>query len=79
MVEDKDPAGNVIKGDVVNPGDSKNCLIATTSQGKMLAIQGLDSFMVIDTDDILLICPKDAETYKRFIATVGHKLPEKYK
>lgn len=79
MVEDKDPAGNVIKGGFVHPGDSKNCLMVTTSRDKMMAIQGLDSFMVIDTDDILLICPKDADTYKRFVATVGHKLPEKYK
>ena len=63
----------------MNPGDSKNCLMVTTSRDKMMAIQGLDSFMIIDTDDILLICPKDAEAYKRFIATVGHKLPEKYK
>ena len=44
-----------------------------------MAIQGLDDFMIIDTDDVLLICPKDAEAYKRFIAAVGHKLPEKYK
>ena len=79
MVEEKDPAGNVLQGEVVIPGDSRNTLFLTTTKNKVLAVQGLDSFMVIDTDDVLFICPKDANTYKNFLSVVGDKLPEKYK
>ncbi len=79
MVEEKDPAGNVIRGGTVDPGESRDCLLVTTSQDKLIAIQGLESFMVVDTEDVLLICPKDAATYKRFISNVRHKIKEKYK
>ncbi len=79
MAEGKDSSGNVVKGEWLYADDSKDCLLVTTSHDKLIAIQGLDSFMVIDTDDVLLICPKDAEGYKRFVSKVRQKLPEKYK
>lgn len=38
--------------------DSKNSLIYETIDGKVLATVGLEGFIVVDTPDALLICPK---------------------
>ena len=61
------------------PRDSQGNLFVTTGTDKVIAVQGLENFMVVDTEDVLLICPKDAETYKKFVSFVNDSLPEKYK
>lgn len=42
--------------------------IIRTSKGKKVVIQGLDNFIVIEKDDVLLICPKDQEQTIKEIA-----------
>ena len=41
---------------------------------KLYAIKGLKDFIVIDTEDALLICPKDDRQYKDFLSGLG--MPE---
>ena len=36
-----------------------------------MAIKGLHNYMVIDTDDVLLVCPKDNREFKDFIAGIA--------
>lgn len=40
--------------------DAKNNIIRT-EKGKKVVIQGLENFIVVEKDDVLLICPKDQE------------------
>lgn len=49
-----DEGSNVIKGSHVGI-DTKNCLIHSS---KLVATIGLDSFIIIETEDSILICPK---------------------
>lgn len=49
--------GNVIKGNVITI-NSKNCIIQ--AQDKLIAIIGMKDFIVVDTDDALLIANKDS-------------------
>ena len=46
---------------------------------KLVAINGLDNFIVIDTEDVLLICPKDDRRFKDFIAEIAMPEYEKYR
>ncbi len=58
-VLESDASGNVVRGpgSVVAP-DTRNTLIYTTA-GRLIATVGVENFIVVDTKDALLICPKD--------------------
>src|SRR5258708_28468077 len=54
----------------VNIIDSTNCVVHS-SPGKMVIIQGLDDYIVADTEKGLLICRKDKEQdIKEYIAEI---------
>ena len=44
-----------------------------------MAIKGLEDFIVIDTTDVLLICPKDEKKFKDFVSGLGMPGYENYK
>lgn len=58
---------------------TSSSLVISTDPGKMIAIKGLEEFMVIDTEDVLLICPKDDRKFKEFISRLGMPEFEKYR
>ncbi len=65
----KDDAGNANEGAAI-PFDTHNSIIKLPA-GKIAVIEGLDDFIVVDTDDVLMICPKNNEqNIKKFIDTV---------
>lgn len=57
---DKDEDKNATVGNAVKTYDCKNSLISNNSN-KLIVAQGLKDHIVINTDDILLICKKDEE------------------
>lgn len=58
--------------------DTKGCLIKTPA-GKIAVIEGLENYIVVDTDDVLLVCPSSAEqNIKRYIETVKFKTGDKF-
>lgn len=48
---------HVVRGEHIDL-DSVDCLIYQTNEGKVVATIGLESMIVVDTSDALLICPK---------------------
>ena len=58
LAKDKDQ--NATIGENVIYRDSKNNMVRTRS-GKRVVIQGLNDFIVIEKDDVLLICPQNQE------------------
>lgn len=56
----KNDDGNAIVGKNVMTYDSKNCIVNVPNT-KLAVIQGLDEYIVVDTDTILLICKKEDE------------------
>lgn len=64
------------EGNVSNTGNSlfrenKDNLVITENKRKIYAIKGLKDYLVVDTDDALLICPRDDKQFKDFIAALG--------
>jgi mannose-1-phosphate guanylyltransferase len=46
---------------------------------KLVVLQGLDNFIVVDTKDVLLICEKDKEqSIKEYVAEVKRNMGDKY-
>ena len=74
----KDQKGNALAGDNIINIDSTNSMISANHE-KLLVLQGLDDFIVVDTNDVLLICKKEKEQQvKEFLSEVKKKKGEKY-
>ena len=73
-----DKLGNAIVGPHVMVDHTSNCIINMT-KNKLAVIQGLENFIVVETDNVLLICPKDDEQQVRnLVNDVKIKKGEKY-
>lgn len=75
----KDANGNVVKAAKMLSEECGDNLVISKVDGKLVAIKGLNDFIVIDTDDVLMICPKDDRKFKDFIAGLAMPGYEKYR
>jgi mannose-1-phosphate guanylyltransferase len=62
----RDPSGNALGKSLIIPFNARNNIIHL-KEGKLAVIQGLDDYIVIDTDDVLLICRKEDEQQIRMM------------
>jgi mannose-1-phosphate guanylyltransferase len=75
---EKDYLGNAVAGDKVMIIDATQCMISAPHD-KLLVLQGLDDFIVVDTNDVLLICKKEKEQeIKEYVAEVKRNVGEQY-
>ncbi len=71
-VSDKNEDQNVVDGRVMLY-DTKNCIIKTPKD-RLVAINGLDGFIVAEYDNVLMICRKeDEQKVKNFVADAKEK------
>ncbi len=56
----KDYDQNVCKSDNVMMYDAENNLVSSNAK-KLVVVQGLSNYIIVDTDDVLLICPRENE------------------
>lgn len=74
----KDAKANTIVGKNVMTYDTKNCII-NMPKDKLVVLQGLDDFIVVEDNNILLICKKGEEQQiRQFVADVMSEKGEKY-
>ena len=74
----KDKAGNAVIGKKVMMYDSKNCIV-NVPQDKLVVIQGLEDYIVVESDGILLICKKeDEQQIRAFVNDVKIAKGEKF-
>ncbi len=73
----KDKTNNaVVNAETIFRNSSNN--IVRTEKGKHVVIQGLDNFIVVEKDNVLLICPKGKEQdIKQIVAEVKGKFKTK--
>ncbi len=58
--------------------DTRSCIISTP-EGKISIINGLKDYIVVDTDDVLMICPRsDEQNIKKYIDEVKYNTGEKH-
>lgn len=75
---EKDYFGNAVVGKKIMAVDAKNCMVHVPDN-KLVLLQGLDEFIVVDTKDVLLICKKDKEQdIKDYVADVKRNMGDKY-
>jgi len=76
---EKDYVGNVvIPSEKVIMYDSSNCMVNVPGE-KLVILQGLHDFIVVESNNTLLICPRDQEqNVKQVVADVKAKFGTKY-
>ena len=70
---EKDDSGNVISGDNILTYDTKNCIVSISGE-KIAVLQGLDGYIIAESNDTLMICRKnDEQQIKKFVTDVRIK------
>src|SRR3989344_2032355 len=72
------PKDNILQGNVIDL-DLKDCLVYSTKNEKVIAVIGVESLIVVDTEDALLVCPKDrTQDVKKIIEELKKQNKENY-
>ncbi|MDA9563115.1 mannose-1-phosphate guanylyltransferase [Flavobacteriales bacterium] len=70
---DLDETGNGVIGNHVHLYDSKECIV-NVPQDKLVVLQGLDNYIVVESNDTLLVCKKeDEQKIKQFVTDIKNK------
>jgi mannose-1-phosphate guanylyltransferase len=76
---EQDYLDNAVIGKEVVVIDATHNMVHAPNQGKLVVLQGLDDFIVVDTKDVLLICKKDKEQeIKNYVAEIKRHKGDKY-
>ncbi|MBI1342135.1 MAG: mannose-1-phosphate guanylyltransferase [Terrimonas sp.] len=75
---EKDYLGNAVAGENVMVIDATKCVVSAPDK-KLVLLQGLDDYIIVDTQDVLLICKKEKEQeIKEFVSEVKRNKGDKY-
>jgi mannose-1-phosphate guanylyltransferase len=76
--KEKDYLGNAVAGKKVMIIDATKCIVQAPD-AKLVLLQGLDDFIVVDTKDVLLICKRENEQeIKEYVAEVKRNMGDKF-
>lgn len=78
-IPSKDADGNAVNVDNTLLSGTKNLLVISPDRDKLIAVKGLEDYMIVDTEDALIICPKDDKQFKDFISGIAMPRYEKYR
>ncbi|HQK98949.1 MAG TPA: mannose-1-phosphate guanylyltransferase, partial [Bacteroidia bacterium] len=69
---------NAIVGKSVLTYDTYNCIV-NVPKDKLVVLQGLDDYIVVESDNILLVCRKtDEQQIRQFVSDVKMKKGDKF-
>jgi mannose-1-phosphate guanylyltransferase len=75
---EKDYFGNAVVGKQVMVVDANNCMVHVPDN-KLVLLQGLRDYIIVDTPDALLICKKEKEQQiKEYVAEVKRNMGDQY-
>ncbi len=57
----KDEAENVLSGEQIIANDTRNCFVKELNPNKLVVADGLEDLLIVDTEDVLLICLRTDE------------------
>jgi mannose-1-phosphate guanylyltransferase len=78
QLSQKDRNENMLSHDGCYAYDTSKSIVSV-ADGKVAVIKGLSNYIVVDTDDVLLVCPRcDEQSIKKYIDDVRFDKGEKY-
>jgi mannose-1-phosphate guanylyltransferase len=69
----KDQNGNVVDAPETMLYDVANSVVFSCNKQKLIVLRGLENYLVIDSDDVLLVCPNNDNDFKEIIKDVPVK------
>lgn len=78
-LSEKDASGNAVRTTKKLILDSHDNIVYSSVPRKLVALGGLDNLVVVDTGDVLMICPRDDRKLKEMTAHVGMPDYENYR
>lgn len=78
-ISNKDSDGNIANTSKVILQNDKRNIILTKDKEKLLILRGLEDCIVVDTEDVLLICPRDDKQYKELVNSTRMPGYDKYR
>lgn len=77
-IRDKDENNNASVGNNIMLYNTKNCIV-NVPKNKLVVLQGLDDYIVVEEDDTLLVCRKaDEQQIRQFVADVKVEKGDKF-
>ena len=76
--KEKDKKGNVVDAPVNFLEDVENTVVISEDKNKLIAIKGLKDFLVINTPDALMICPRNEKIVKQLITDISLSKEERF-
>ncbi|MFA6677831.1 MAG: mannose-1-phosphate guanylyltransferase [Bacteroidales bacterium] len=75
---EKDENNNLVKVENHMMDKMYNSVIVNTEKDKLIAVKGLSDFMIVNTDDVLMICPRDEVRFKNMLTDLAVNDKNKY-
>lgn len=77
-IREKDSKQNAILGDQVLTYNTSNCIV-NVPKDKLVVLQGLDDYIIVEDDGVLLVCKKqDEQMIRQMVDDVRDKKGEKF-
>ena len=70
---DRDECNNVVKAERIMLNEVKESLIISDEPGKLIVAANLDGYMIVNTEDVLMICPRSEAIFKNIITDLPVK------
>jgi mannose-1-phosphate guanylyltransferase len=67
----RDERGNMVQSGAAMLDNVSDSLILTENKEKLIVVKGLSNYMVVDTGDVLMICPRNEADFKNVITDLA--------
>ena len=75
---DKDADGNVLRAPHVVSEHNRNTLVLNKGADRLIAVEGLDGYIVVVTDDVVVVCRRDAATNDSLVSRLSGPETERF-
>ena len=75
---EKETNGNLIQSEETFLSDVKDSIIISEEKDKLVVVKNIHNYMIINTDDVLMICPREETAFKNIITDLPLKNLNKY-
>ena len=66
-IQAKDENGNVVHANDAVLGDVERSIVVTTDNKKLVIVKGLKDYMVVDSGNVLMVCPRADDAVKEIL------------
>ena len=66
-INTKDAAGNIVHANYSVLGDVHRSIVVSTAKDKLVIVKGLKDYMVVDSNNVLMVCPRQDDAVKEIL------------